>query len=276
MKFSFKIFLATTLSLILLLSMSVSKVGAKNDIALSAVEEVQILGIDIPAEVLSLSNCEMILDDLLRMAKEGAQPVYNYQIMQFLYNDIYNAINANSNKTELQESDTALYTLLNSTRYGTLGNPAWNPSYANYNCYAYAINMPGLGFINPGSISGRSFSLGMTISAMADSVIADLGVLGFSAYKTTTKPTVFTGAQIIISIRKGSSDFHFMKGITPTVWRHKPSWTLPLQWNYSTPNYNIWNNENSHDNLDYAGTTTYDSTVYYIVGFLQIFAPSGD
>jgi hypothetical protein len=275
MKHFFKFILATTFSMILLLSMAVSQVNAKNDIALSAVEEVRILGVDIPEEVLSLDNCEMILDDLLRMAKEGTQPVYNYQVMQILFNDIFNAINRNSSLTENHENLFALYTLVNSSRYGVLGDPSWNLSYLEYNCYAYALSMPGLGSINPGEISGRTFSLNMTISAMADSVIADLDVLGFSAYKTTTKPTVFTGAQLVVSIRKASSDFHFMKGITPNVWRHKPGETLPLQWNYSTPNYKIWNNEYSVYNLDYAGTISYDSTIYYIIGFLQIMSPIG-
>ena len=268
MKYYTKIFLATIL-IILSLSMSVSIVNAKNDIALSATEEVELLGIDIPIEILSLNNSETILNQLLQMAKEGARPVYNYQLMQLLYNDIYNAINNTYSNIGTHVYSTQVYTLVDSTLATT-----WNNSFLSYNCYAYAIDRPADGFINPGYKSGRPFSMEMTISAMADSVIADLTVIGFSAYKTTIKPTVFTGAQIIIAIRKGTVDFHFMKGIEPNIWKHKPGNTLPLKWKYTTPNYKIWTNEAYFIDTSYAPTTTYNSTVYYIVGFLQIKTPS--
>ena len=64
---------------------------------------------------------------------------------------------------------------------------------------------------------------------MALHIVDDLNALGYSAY-TTTKPTVLTSREKIVCIRKGTIDYHVMKGINGVnVWRHKPGETNPLQ-----------------------------------------------
>ena len=43
-------------------------------------------------------------------------------------------------------------------------------------------------FLQPGQMSGRSFSLSMSISQMANVVLADLATEGYWGYTLTTKP----------------------------------------------------------------------------------------
>lgn len=156
-------------------------------------------------------------------------------------------------------STLASYTLKDSTVLGS-----WSNSYTGYNCYGYSIGVPV--FQNPGYHSNQSFSMSLAISDMADLVVDDLDVLGYWGYKTTTKPTSMPNYQRVVAIRKGSVDYHFMKGNTSgDYWTHKPGGTNPLKWNYSSPGYTTWTNEYSYNNVSYQGNITYDSSIYYII-----------
>ena len=158
-------------------------------------------------------------------------------------------------------SSTSRYTLQNSTVYG-----AWNNSYSNYNCYAYAIGQSGTPW--PGYFSGNAFSITLSVSDMADNVLADLGSLGNWGYKVNTKPTVMPDSYFkLICIRKADNDFHFMKAPSSVnTWLHKPGSTWPLKWNYSSPNYCIWSGEYvTSDGVAHASNTYYTSSVIYIL-----------
>ncbi len=93
--------------------------------------------------------------------------------------------------------------------------------------------------------------------------------LGYTAYKTTTKPTSLGNFKKVMCVRKGTSDYHFMKGVSLTNWRHKPGTTQPLHWLYNNPGYKNWTNENWVYDVYHTGTTTYTSTIYYIVYWLS-------
>lgn len=155
------------------------------------------------------------------------------------------------------------YTLVDSTPIGS-----WSDSYENYNCYAYAVGRNS--WLIPGDDSGGNFSMTMCISSMADLVLEDLETRNYWGYTTSTKPSELPDKWFkIIAIRKDTDneDFHFMRryGSSLNSWAHKPSWTQPLKWNYSSPSSKVWSNEAVADGTVYAPTLTYDSSTYYII-----------
>lgn len=160
-------------------------------------------------------------------------------------------------------STRSTYTLKNNTAIGS-----WSDSYQYYNCYAYSLGKTrGL---QPGTNSGKNFSLTMSISDMADVVLADLAAEGYWGYTTTTKPTSLPDEYFrIIAMRKdtGNEDYHFMRPYNGTLnsWSHKPGGTQPLKWNYTSPGYTTWSNECVYKGVAHAPTVTYESTVYYIL-----------
>ncbi|MNB81978.1 hypothetical protein D3C75_287770 [compost metagenome] len=156
-------------------------------------------------------------------------------------------------------SALAGYTLQDSTLIG-----AWSNDYRYYNCYGYAIGQQV--FKDPGYHSGKSFSVSMGVAEIADLAVSDLNALGYWGYKTTSKPSSLAYYERVVAVRKGSNDYHFMKSDTSANdWTHKPAGNQPMRWNYASPGYKIWTNENSFQNVNYAGTVSYNSTIYYIV-----------
>lgn len=155
------------------------------------------------------------------------------------------------------------YTLQNSTAIGS-----WSNTYTNYNCYAYAIGKTS--GLQPGTLSGEYFSVRMSVSSMADVVLADLETEGYWGMKTTTKPTSLPDEYFkVIAIRKDTDnrDYHFMRLYSSSLnsWSHKPADTQPLKWNYSSPNAATWTNEYVEYGNAYPATVDYESTIYYIL-----------
>ena len=158
----------------------------------------------------------------------------------------------------------ATYTLQDSTMIGS-----WDASYVKYNCYAYSLGKRDK-FLQPGQMSGRSFSLSMSISQMANVVLADLATEGYWGYTLTAKPNSLPDQYFkVIAMRKANNgaDYHFMRPFSVSVneWSHKPGGTLPLKWKYSSPGQKVWTNESSIKGVSYAPTVTYNSSIYYIV-----------
>lgn len=158
----------------------------------------------------------------------------------------------------------AAYTLQDSTFWS-------NSGYMSYNCYAYSIgrneNPPQ--YITqrqyqPGDFSNTYFSMSLSIYQMAQVVQNDLQTLGYSDISiTTTQPSVQTGENLIC-IRKGSSDYHFMRYDSGN-WYHKPGFTSILKYNYQPTNSRVWIGEY----VDLYGnpglsSTTYISDIYFI------------
>lgn len=154
------------------------------------------------------------------------------------------------------------YSLENSTALG-----GWHANYSFQNCYGYAFGRQVL--INPGYYSGGYYSIYLDISELADLVVADLESLGYVAYKTSTKPSsIAYYEEPVMCIRKGPSDYHFMRMASTSstsIWNHKPGKTIPLRWNYSSPEYKIWTNEYvNSDGIANPGNLLYNSEIYYI------------
>lgn len=141
----------------------------------------------------------------------------------------------------------------------------------SYNCYAYSIgrneNPPQYSTLKqyqPGDFSRTSFSMSLSISQMASVVQKDLEALGFSDISlTTSQPSVQTGEKLIC-IRKGSSDYHFMRYDSGS-WYHKPGFTSILKYNYQPTNSRVWIGEyvDMYGNA-YLSSTTYNSDIYFI------------
>lgn len=200
---------------------------------------------------LAATSVKVIIDDLNSgKLAPGAIP-YNYTELANLAKQVMLIASENDSTFATK------YTLIDSTVIGS-----WSDSYGYYNCYGYAIGNHI--FVDPGHYSNKSFSISLPISSIADLVIADLDSLGYYSYKTATKPSSLLSWEKVICIRKGSTDYHFMRGISINNWAHKPGGTNPLSWKYTSPEAKIWTNEHSYYNNSYAGDTTYNSTTYYI------------
>lgn len=201
----------------------------------------------------TVNAVKTIVADIQRGVTTAERIPYNYTELAELAKRILDMFS--------QDNISALanYTLKDSTVIGT-----WSNSYTGYNCYGYAIGVHV--FQNPGYHSKQRFSMNLSIASMADLVVDDLEALGYWGYKTATKPSSLANYQRVVAIRKGSIDYHFMKGTTTASdWTHKPGGTNPLRWNYSSPGYKIWTNEYSYNNVSYQGDTTYNSSIYYII-----------
>lgn len=203
---------------------------------------------------------KLILSDYKKGVGSPDNIPYNYTELVSLAQNIYRTIGIASRDSYLMNVQATTYTLQDSTVIGS-----WSDSYLNYNCYSYSLGKTS-NAVDPGYYSGGSFSMSLSISAMATLVQNDLGVLGYWSTKTTTKPSSLNSYEYLICIRKGSEDYHFMRsGSTNTsLWRHKPGRTNPLKWKYSSPGYKTWTNENSRYNVCYSGSVTYNSSIYYI------------
>lgn len=192
------------------------------------------------------------------MLKNLASTLESMKVIKFKNNDaqINKKITSNNIPSVLR------YTLQDSTPIGS-----WSSSYENYNCYAYSIGRTY--WMHIGDASGRYASLTMPISELADIVLADLDAMGYWGYKTTTKPSSLPDQYFrVISVRKDTNneDYHFMKMYgSLNSWAHKPSWTQPLKWNYSSPGASVWSNEAIVNGRIYAPTVTYESAIYYII-----------
>ena len=130
----------------------------------------------------------------------------------------------------------ASYTLQDSTLYGS-----WSDSYMQYNCYAYALGYTN-NFYLPGDFShdNHVYSKTMTQTQVRDLVKQDLEAMGNHVIVTTTKPSQLPDQYYkIIALRIAPwKDFHFMRPLDCSnlnVWVHKPSYTQPLKWNYTSP-----------------------------------------
>ncbi|WP_429373895.1 hypothetical protein [Paenibacillus sp. DS2015] len=239
------------------------------------------VSIDKLAELSSENLLDTLLDNGLILPEALEQDEYTENAVKTIVADIQRGVTSADvipyNYTELAElakrvmdvsepnniSVLASYTLANSTVIGS-----WSSSYTGYNCYGYSIG--NYVFQNPGYHSNQSFSMGLTIANMADLVVDDLNVLGYWAFKTTTKPSSLASYEKVVAIRKGSQDYHFMKGDTSgNNWRHKPGGTNPLIWKFASPGHTIWTNEYSAYNVSNPGDITYNSSIYYIKYWLK-------
>jgi len=144
--------ISVIISIHIMFNMSIFTIHANNMASQSAVEEVRLLGVEIPSEIQSLNNLESILEHLLNMAKEGMHPTYNYHLMEVLYNDIYDAMNLTQNYTKQIFSSSSEYFLIDSS-----WDTVWNNTFDSYNCYAYALDRPQDNLTYPGFYSKRPF-----------------------------------------------------------------------------------------------------------------------
>lgn len=235
-----------------------------------------------------LDNGLMLPDDYLEhrslaetFVKEYTPKILNNEINPYAM--IFNATQSNQMMNNLGdtlhnmgiiegESYNSLQNVQVATNYTLVDNTlvgSWSSTYYNYNCYGYALGRTDI-FRDPGCFSETNFSLTMSISEMADIVLADLNALGYSGVKVTSKPVSLPDAWTqVICIRKNINnvDYHFMKMASNlNTWRHKPGHTQILQWNYTSPGAKTWVAEYvGSDNVAAYSGITYSSQIYYIV-----------
>ncbi|MFA6627996.1 MAG: leucine-rich repeat domain-containing protein, partial [Bacilli bacterium] len=216
---------------------------------------------------------------------------YNYYLTQDIIDGIQDLIDIHQGTTQ-ESAQRQLCTVNRATNPNTLDNNLvwyndqwsstggdWNSSYLNYNCYSFAIGKTNERYRYPGQHSGVSrvsnyMSL-YSISQMATFVKNDLDALGGygDVYVSSSEPNNIQFWQTLICIRKGYSDYHFMKyDKTTLAWHQKPGGTAPLKYLHH-PEDMTWVSEYSSYGVCYSAEdqlalgydlTLYDSAVYYI------------
>ncbi len=243
--------------------------------------------IEIPEE---FADSGTFVHDVIRLVEEkpNIEFTFNYNVtlnfaenIKALVNDYYG----------VRESDIALFTS-SADRYELKYNwvqneygdwvssgGVWNYLWLYYNCYAYAIgeteNVPmsqDFFAYQPGYFGGTGkFNRNedkCSIYDLALIVRDDLVSLGYDVCVSNTEPTEIASNQSLICVRRGPSDYHFMrKNLSDGYWYHKPGRTAPLKYKYS-PEQFVWGGEyGEYSKYCVEGqnsTYSYDSDIYYI------------
>lgn len=140
----------------------------------------------------------------------------------------------------------------------------YHEEWAYYNCYAYAIRMPGES-ITAGFMSGGDYELSSaTVQEVALLVKADLEALGYSNVQLHSEIPAINETQELICFRKtvlesDKTDFHYMRYDYDTnAWYHKPGETAVLKYNGVPSNDILWR----HEVVDATGMWLYPDTKY--------------
>lgn len=236
------------------------------------VEFLDAYGVEIPGGIANLENWIEFIRETIRLVEDDPCIffVYNFTVSQKFAESIQNAVlcyygyevtDTKSTYSVYTSRATNEYELQDSTVYRT-----WNSIFLNYNCYSHALAKTDVAR-DPGNISGTYHDSLPTLTTLKSCVQADLATLGYSCVNTTTtRPTSSTipsGAKAIC-LRRGSSDYHFMR-YTLYGWTHKPGNTQILLWNYASPGAKTWTNEHVFMDVAFEGDLTYNSTIYYFV-----------
>ncbi len=182
-----------------------------------------------------------------------------------LFEDIQDAVRQYYGLPVTKLPNVAKYSL----QYSTLSS--WDPSMANYNCYAYVLGKNV--WCLPGKFSGQEYDGTDDIFALAAVVQDDLkGDLGYNCVKKQiSRPSSASGWENVIAVRKDTNydagkfnDFHFAK-LTSSGWFHKPGGTAVLKFNNPPTNDVIWTNE-LFDGFTYrAPIIWYESDICYLL-----------
>lgn len=243
--------------------------------------------IEVPVEIRQSSDFASITQNLIKLSASSRDYrfVYNYGAMQTYAEEIQEVVKRYAVYDDVSLLSSTAYEL----QYNTVKNDrgewvtsggAYDARWANYNCYAYAINrieQPNFYSTSkqyqPGDMSNSGgFSLTISIADLANVIKNDLLAMGYcNVLLSTAVPSVDDG-QELICVRRGDSDYHFMHYDSETnAWYHKLGYSAVLKYNSVPNNSDIWYGESSSENGESKILNpftlvqiSYDSTIYYI------------
>ena len=215
-----------------------------------------------------------------------------YQIKDFYYR--YYSIDGIKNNKESKSSDYILQysSIQNSNGEWNHSSGVWNNRYFGYNCYAFSINRyeedyyysPNANYHYQPSEFSDEYSVSdlnaiifdvldifHSIWDLADIVEDDLKSIGYYNISTSSTPNYnLSSNQRMICVRKGSTDYHFMKYDAITeAWYHKPGPAAIMKYD-SYPSNNIsWSNECFYVNSLRSPDTYYTSNIIYITYYVN-------
>lgn len=215
-----------------------------------------------------------------------------YQIKDFYYR--YYSIDGIKNNKESKSSDYILQysSIQNSNGEWNHSSGVWNNRYFGYNCYAFSINRyeedyyysPNANYHYQPSEFSDEYSVSdlraiifdvldifHSIWDLADIVEDDLKSIGYYNISTSSTPNYnLSSNQRMICVRKGSTDYHFMKYDAITeAWYHKPGPSAIMKYD-SYPSNNIaWNNECFYVDSLRSPDTYYTSDIIYITYYVN-------
>ena len=227
-----------------------------------AISFVEACDIDIPVEFLQNEDLASFTLGLILQAYHSPNVpfCFNYNITQSYAEDIRTAVRSYMNLGAVPAiaSTTAGYELqynkvMNQDgEWDVTSGGYYNPKWANYNCYAFAINRAEQPqfydsgtFIQyqPGDMSGNGyFGSTTTIAQLADLVRDDLDAMGYESISSSPiMPTIDDTKELICVRRASSYDYHFMRyDLETNAWYHKPGSTAILKYNYTPSGDTPW------------------------------------
>jgi hypothetical protein len=245
-------------------------------------------GVEIP-DVLVNPELGAFVKSIIREAEHNPDaPVgFSYTVTHDFVESIRAAVNgyygtAQRNSPALR----SIFYLQNSwvlNNFGVWSNSSgyWDPAWANYNCYSYAIDRTD-SWYNPGDFAHHGNNSGipyMPVEDIAQLVKDDLEFLGYSTVNitdTAPDPASLEPYQKLICVRTGPyidgyglwngyKDYHFMQyNREDGYWYHKPSETAPLKYKHHPSDY-IWTDESSFKGIEIEHHIEYNSDIWYIV-----------
>lgn len=226
----------------------------------------------------------------------NAEFAYNFSLSQELayqIKDFYYSYYSIDTSKQINEKEQLRYTLQYSSIQNSNGewnhsSGVWNNRYSGYNCYAFSIDRyesdyyysPIIDYHYQPSDFCDNYSISdlgeiindvddenHNISDLANIVEKDLEAIGYYNISKLDSPNYnLASNQRMICVRKGSTDYHFMKYDSETnAWYHKPGGNVIMKYDFIPNNTDSWNNERYNYYGCFQPTSYYTSNIKYII-----------
>lgn len=266
------------LALIIGLMLGMTSVSANEVVRLSEMSDEECLlfveecGVELPSWFESDMDWIPFIRKVISMVEEDPNVVFGFGHTDLLNlaEDIKTAVRSyyGYHAVALLADESSTNILVDNIVYGT-----WSSTYSNYNCYAYAIGRTTM--LDPGDLSGNTYTQIPSTSTLAQYAKEDLEELGYTGVYVSSNMHTTSHHTRVICIRKGTfydednlcmvTDYHVMKCESNGLWYHKPGHTNPLQYKYA-PNREYWYYE-SFDGTTYRRDESirYSGEIWYVV-----------
>ncbi|MBO5715712.1 MAG: hypothetical protein J6S23_04900 [Clostridia bacterium] len=250
--------------------------------------------IEIPAKLMNWENLASFTRDIIIEAyKNPDMPFeFNYSKTQKYAEDIRSAVSLYVVKRNNTTYTTGSYNLRHNTVMNANGEWVtsggyYNPDWAKYNCYAYALNRCEMSNFyvewqspyDPGDMYYDYDVFGNvdTAEELAEIVCEDLMAMGYTDIACSTDIPSVNSFQELICIRADLPDYHVMRyDLETDAWYHKHGIGAVLKYNY-VPSSNIpWEGEWSWEGKESRLNNYYQGDIYFIRYSKNILNASGN
>lgn len=249
--------------------------------------------IEIPDEMVDWEYLGKFTKDLILQSYRNLNTpfLFDYYRTQKYAEDIRLAVNQYISRANTATRSSNVYTLQFNTVMDVNGNWVtsggyYNTDWANYNCYAYAINRCEMtnfyNSLSPYQIGDMSLGapipiVGKDVYEVAEIVKLDLEAMGYTnVCLSDTIPTINDNEQLIC-VRLDGVSFHFMRyDLSTDAWYHKPGDSAILKYNNTPSENEVWWKEYSKNGQEgYLYGEAYEWDIVFIRYSKNILNTSG-